>query len=127
MLKGRLIHAPCNYVHEFNEMLRPFVYRRYIDFSVIESLRKMKSLIAQEVRRKGLQDNIKLGAGGIREVEFIVQALQLIRGGREPQLQTQSLAKALAALTELGVFMTSNSSNYGKTMCCCARTISASL
>ncbi|RZF77656.1 bifunctional [glutamate--ammonia ligase]-adenylyl-L-tyrosine phosphorylase/[glutamate--ammonia-ligase] adenylyltransferase [Pseudoalteromonas sp. CO325X] len=104
MLKGRLIHAPCNYVHEFNEMLRPFVYRRYIDFSVIESLRKMKSLIAQEVRRKGLQDNIKLGAGGIREVEFIVQALQLIRGGREPQLQTQSLAKALAALTELGVF-----------------------
>ena len=61
-------------------MLRPFVFRRYIDFSVIQSLRNMKGMIAREVRRRGLTDNIKLGAGGIREIEFIVQVFQLIRG-----------------------------------------------
>ena len=60
------------------EMLRPFVYRRYLDFSAIEALRTMKQLIQQEVRRKGMADNIKLGSGGIREVEFIAQAFQLI-------------------------------------------------
>lgn len=104
MLKARLIGTPSPYWREFYDTLRPFVYRRYIDFSVIESLRKMKSLIAQEVRRKGLTDNIKLGAGGIREVEFIAQALQMIRGGREPQLRTESLLLALNALAKQGVF-----------------------
>ncbi|WP_372761028.1 bifunctional [glutamate--ammonia ligase]-adenylyl-L-tyrosine phosphorylase/[glutamate--ammonia-ligase] adenylyltransferase [Pseudoalteromonas sp.] len=99
MLKGRLIGAPNAYVDEFNQLLKPFVYRRYIDFSVIESLRKMKLMIAQEVRRKRLTNNIKLGAGGIREVEFIVQALQMVRGGREANLQTQSLLIALKQLT----------------------------
>ncbi|MBB1448211.1 bifunctional [glutamate--ammonia ligase]-adenylyl-L-tyrosine phosphorylase/[glutamate--ammonia-ligase] adenylyltransferase, partial [Pseudoalteromonas sp. SG41-6] len=99
MLKGRLIGVPNQYWDEFNQLLKPFVYRRYIDFSVIESLRKMKLMIAQEVRRKRLTNNIKLGAGGIREVEFIVQALQMVRGGREANLQTQSLLKALKELT----------------------------
>lgn len=99
MLKGRLIGTPSRYWQEFNTLLRPFVYRRYIDFSVIESLRKMKLMIAQEVRRKRLTNNIKLGGGGIREVEFIVQALQMVRGGREANLQTQSLLTALEQLT----------------------------
>ncbi len=99
MLKGRLIGTPNIYWQEFNTLLRPFVYRRYIDFSVIESLRKMKLMIAQEVRRKRLTNNIKLGGGGIREVEFIVQALQMVRGGREANLQTQSLLTALEQLT----------------------------
>ena len=58
-------------------MLRPFVFRRYIDFSVIQSLRNMKGMIAREVRRRGLKDNIKLGAGGIREIEFIVRSSSL--------------------------------------------------
>ncbi|WP_165725183.1 bifunctional [glutamate--ammonia ligase]-adenylyl-L-tyrosine phosphorylase/[glutamate--ammonia-ligase] adenylyltransferase [Pseudoalteromonas sp. SA25] len=98
MLKGRLIGTPNKYWDEFIKLLKPFVYRRYIDFSVIESLRKMKLMIAQEVRRKRLTNNIKLGAGGIREVEFIVQALQMVRGGREANLQTQSLLKALNEL-----------------------------
>ena len=98
MLKGRLIGESTKYTNEFYHLLKPFVYRRYIDFSVIESLRKMKQMIAQEVRRKRLTNNIKLGAGGIREVEFVVQALQMIRGGREANLQTQSLLKALAQL-----------------------------
>ncbi|MDQ9092304.1 bifunctional [glutamate--ammonia ligase]-adenylyl-L-tyrosine phosphorylase/[glutamate--ammonia-ligase] adenylyltransferase [Pseudoalteromonas haloplanktis] len=103
MLKGRLIGAPTRYSDEFYQLLKPFVYRRYIDFSVIESLRKMKQMIAQEVRRKRLTNNIKLGAGGIREVEFVVQALQMVRGGREANLQTQSLQKALAELENIQV------------------------
>lgn len=86
---------------ELRAMLRPFVFRRYIDFSVIQSLRNMKGMIAREVRRRGLTDNIKLGAGGIRETEFIVQVFQLIRGGREPSLQSRSLLPTLEAIDAL--------------------------
>ena len=103
MLKSRVIgleQHPDG--HELIAMLRPFVYRRYIDFSVIDSLRKMKQLISQESRRKTGATNIKLGAGGIREVEFIAQALQLIRGGREKQLQVRNLIDALARLCQSG-------------------------
>jgi len=103
MLKGRLLGEPNVYWQEFYTLLRPFVYRRYIDFSVIESLRKMKHMIAQEVRRKGLVNNIKLGGGGIREVEFIVQALQMVRGGREKALQVQSLLVAMNELERLDI------------------------
>ncbi|MCF2859000.1 bifunctional [glutamate--ammonia ligase]-adenylyl-L-tyrosine phosphorylase/[glutamate--ammonia-ligase] adenylyltransferase [Pseudoalteromonas sp. SMS1] len=103
MLKARLLGEKNPYWDEFKALIRPFVFRRYIDFSVIESLRKMKHMIAQEVRRKGLKNNIKLGAGGIREVEFIVQALQMIRGGREPDLQVPSLLSALNVLARLEV------------------------
>lgn len=83
---------------ELYQMLKPFVYRRYIDFSVLQSLRNMKGMIEREVRRRGLNNNIKLGAGGIREVEFIVQVFQLIRGGRVPALQTRSLLAALQVI-----------------------------
>ncbi|TLU67274.1 bifunctional [glutamate--ammonia ligase]-adenylyl-L-tyrosine phosphorylase/[glutamate--ammonia-ligase] adenylyltransferase [Thalassotalea litorea] len=101
MLKARLV-GNTQYHKRLSSMLRPFVYRRYIDFSVIESFRKMKLMIAQEARRKSVQDNIKLGQGGIREIEFIVQVFQLIRGGRNPQLQERNIFKALALLTEHG-------------------------
>lgn len=99
MLKARPI-GEGDYQEQLTDMLRPFVYRRYIDFSVIESLRKMKLMISQEVRRKGLKNNIKLGAGGIREVEFIVQVFQLIRGGRVKALQQRNLLTALPLLVE---------------------------
>ena len=93
MVKARIMGDNDGvYASELRAMLRPFVFRRYIDFSVIQSLRNMKGMIAREVRRRGLKDNIKLGAGGIREVEFIVQVFQLIRGGREPMLQQPTLA-----------------------------------
>ena len=82
----------------YRNVLRPFVYRRYLDFSVFESLREMKELIAREVERRELRDNVKLGPGGIREIEFIVQAFQLIRGGGKPALQTRSLLEALPLL-----------------------------
>ncbi len=80
------------------DALRPFVYRRYLDFGVFESLRGMKDLIAREVERRELQQNVKLGPGGIREIEFIVQAFQLLRGGSTPRLQTRSLLEALPQL-----------------------------
>jgi glutamate-ammonia-ligase adenylyltransferase len=80
------------------DALRPFVYRRYLDFGVFESLRGMKDLIAREVERRELQQNVKLGPGGIREIEFIVQAYQLLRGGSTPRLQTRSLLDALPQL-----------------------------
>ncbi|WP_394244046.1 bifunctional [glutamate--ammonia ligase]-adenylyl-L-tyrosine phosphorylase/[glutamate--ammonia-ligase] adenylyltransferase [Vibrio astriarenae] len=86
---------------ELRKMLRPFVFRRYIDFSAIQSLRRMKSMITSEVRRRGLSNNIKLGAGGIREVEFIAQVFQLIRGGREPGLRGRGLLETLDAIDEL--------------------------
>ncbi|HEY6131756.1 MAG TPA: bifunctional [glutamate--ammonia ligase]-adenylyl-L-tyrosine phosphorylase/[glutamate--ammonia-ligase] adenylyltransferase, partial [Halioglobus sp.] len=80
----------------------PFVYRRYVDFGVIESLRGMKQMINTEVRRRGLQDNVKLGHGGIREVEFIAQCFQLIRGGRDLGLQQRELLAVLVECVTLG-------------------------
>lgn len=80
--------------------LRPFVYRRYLDYNAFESLRDMKQLIAMEVKSKGLQNNIKLGAGGIREIEFFGQIFQLIRGGVEPELQRRGIRTILRHLME---------------------------
>ena len=78
--------------------MRPFVYRRYLDFGVFESLREMKALIEKEVARRDLADHVKLGPGGIREIEFIVQAFQLIRGGQDRRMQTPSLLAVLPQL-----------------------------
>jgi len=105
MLKARVlptIDGESKYHQELSSLLRPFVYRRYIDFSVIDSLRRMKSMISQEVRRKQLINNIKLGAGGIREIEFIVQVFQLIRGGRVKELQQRRLLTVLPELVIAG-------------------------
>jgi len=85
------------------ETLRPFVYRRYLDYTAFAGLREMKTLIDAEVARKDLSDHLKLGPGGIREIEFIVQLLQLIRGGREPSLRERGLLPALAACERLGL------------------------
>ena len=82
--------------------LRPFVYRRYLDFGVFESLREMKQKITAEVRRKKLQDNIKLGSGGIREIEFFGQMFQLIRGGVLPALQQPAIQTILETLGKEG-------------------------
>jgi len=104
MVKARLMGGDQDaYSTELRQTLKPFVFRRYIDFSVIQSLRNMKSMIAREVRRRGLRDNIKLGAGGIREIEFITQVFQLIRGGREVSLQGRSLLPTLQAVGTLGL------------------------
>lgn len=102
MIKARVVAGDQAAGAQLLEMLRPFVYRRYLDFSAIEALRTMKQLIQQEVRRKGMADNIKLGSGGIREVEFIAQAFQLIHGGRDLSLQQRPLLKVLATLEGQG-------------------------
>ncbi|PWC13822.1 bifunctional [glutamate--ammonia ligase]-adenylyl-L-tyrosine phosphorylase/[glutamate--ammonia-ligase] adenylyltransferase [Brenneria corticis] len=104
MVKARLLGGMDDaYSQELRSTLRPFVFRRYIDFSVIQSLRNMKGMIAREVRRRDLRDNIKLGAGGIREIEFITQVFQLIRGGRESGLQERALLPTLRHIGELGL------------------------
>ena len=101
MVKAKILGDQQDpYTKELYQMLKPFVYRRYIDFSVLQSLRNMKSMIEREVRRRGLTNNIKLGAGGIREIEFIVQVFQLIRGGRVVGLQTRSLLTALQVIEQ---------------------------
>ncbi|SEM86147.1 glutamate-ammonia-ligase adenylyltransferase [Pseudomonas sp. ok272] len=102
MIKARVVAGDQVAGAQLLDMLRPFVYRRYLDFSAIEALRTMKQLIQQEVRRKGMADNIKLGAGGIREVEFIAQAFQLIHGGRDLSLQQRPLLKVLSTLEGQG-------------------------
>ncbi len=100
-VKARPVTAADRYAEIRTAALGPFVYRRYLDYGVFESLREMKALIEREVERRELAGHIKLGPGGIREIEFIVQAFQLIRGGRERRLQTTSLLQALATLGEL--------------------------
>jgi [glutamine synthetase] adenylyltransferase / [glutamine synthetase]-adenylyl-L-tyrosine phosphorylase len=89
---------------QLKERLRPFVYRKYLDFAAFEGLREMKLLVDQQVKRTGMADNIKLGPGGIREIEFLVQLEQLIRGGRDPRLRATGTLPAIAALTQACVF-----------------------
>ena len=102
MIKARPVAGPKAASRELMELLRPFVYRRYLDFGAFESLRNLKEQIVREVERKGMQDNIKLGPGGIREIEFIAQAFQLVRGGRQPLLQERNVLVVLEALAVLG-------------------------
>ncbi len=101
-IKGRAVAGDLAAGETLLQRLHPFVYRRYLDFGAFESLRAMKQMISQEVTRKGMQANIKLGRGGIREVEFFGQMFQLIRGGVTPALQRRRIRTVLAALARLG-------------------------
>ncbi|MEF3169530.1 MAG: bifunctional [glutamate--ammonia ligase]-adenylyl-L-tyrosine phosphorylase/[glutamate--ammonia-ligase] adenylyltransferase [Deltaproteobacteria bacterium] len=87
----------------FLEDMRPFVYRRYLDFGAFDAIRDMKGMIAKEARKKGLLDNIKLGSGGIREIEFLCQTFQLIHGGRDPGLRARAVLHILPALADRGL------------------------
>lgn len=89
-----------------HHVLRPFVFRKYLDFGVFESLRAMKGMIEREVERRELQSNVKLGSGGIREIEFIAQVFQLLRGGNVPVLRERSLVPILHALVSQGLLET---------------------
>jgi glutamate-ammonia-ligase adenylyltransferase len=97
-VKARLLTGQAFAPDVFDYLLTPFVYRKYLDYGVFDSLRQMKRLIAQEVARKDMAENIKLGPGGIREIEFIAQAFQLVRGGRRPELRARPLLAALPQL-----------------------------
>ncbi|MDH5369666.1 MAG: bifunctional [glutamate--ammonia ligase]-adenylyl-L-tyrosine phosphorylase/[glutamate--ammonia-ligase] adenylyltransferase, partial [Gammaproteobacteria bacterium] len=100
MVKVRVVAGDYAQGAELLSMIRPFVYRRYLDFGAYESLRELKAMITQEVKRKGMKNNVKLGGGGIREVEFIAQVFQLIRGGRDTDLQERRVLFVLDCLAE---------------------------
>lgn len=102
LIKARIVAGDKPAGKELLARLRPFVYRRYLDFSAFDALRAMKVQINKQVRRKGLKQDIKLGPGGIREVEFILQAIQLVHGGRDERLQEPSLYKAMDVTIEAG-------------------------
>jgi glutamate-ammonia-ligase adenylyltransferase len=97
-VKARAVTNQAGYAQLFRSAIQPFVYRRYLDFGVFDSLREMKALIERDVQRRELADHIKLGDGGIREIEFIVQSFQLLRGGQDRRLQTTALRPALTLL-----------------------------
>jgi glutamate-ammonia-ligase adenylyltransferase len=101
MIKARICAGDRDAGEAFLKGLRPFVYRRYIDFGALQALREMKALINTEVARAELHDDVKRGRGGIREIEFIAQMFQLIRGGREPALRVRPTCEVLLALEAL--------------------------
>lgn len=101
-IKARPVAGDVQAGEQLLDMLQPFVYRRYLDYGMIAALREMKAMINAEVVRKNLQDDIKRGSGGIREIEFIGQAFQLMRGGREPALQDRGIRSVLSKLATFG-------------------------
>jgi len=103
MIKSRAVCGLPEDRAELESLLKPFVYRRYLDYGAYESLRELKKRIAAQVRQKGMEQNIKLGPGGIREIEFIGQAFQLVRGGRELLLQQRPIMDVLNALETLAL------------------------
>ena len=97
-IKARVVAGDKIGAENLMERLNPFIYRRYLDYGVFESIRNMKEQISLEVRRKGLENNVKLGPGGIREIEFFGQIFQLLRGGVTPSLQNRRILKILNTL-----------------------------
>ena len=102
MVKARPIAGEPSDARAMETILQPFVYRRYLDYRAFGELRVLKEKITQELRRNDRLDNIKLGPGGIREIEFIGQAFQLIRGGRDKALQDRRILHVLGALAQHG-------------------------
>ena len=97
-IKGRVVTGDRG--PELMELVRPFVYRRHLDYSAFASMRDLHRQIKQEVARRDIAGNIKLGPGGIREIEFTAQLFQLIRGGRHPELRRQATLAVLPVLAE---------------------------
>ncbi|MDO1510861.1 MULTISPECIES: bifunctional [glutamate--ammonia ligase]-adenylyl-L-tyrosine phosphorylase/[glutamate--ammonia-ligase] adenylyltransferase [unclassified Neisseria] len=98
--KGRVVTPHANSIRA---LVRPFVFRKYLDFNAYEGMRGLHRQIRSEVNRKGMADNVKLGAGGIREIEFIAQIFQLIRGGQVRALQLKGTQETLLKLAELNM------------------------
>jgi len=103
LIKARPVAGDADQGAQLLRQLRPFVYRRYIDYGSVEALQEMHSSVLEDAQRRDRLDDLKRGPGGIREIEFLVQCFQLLRGGREPGLQTPSLGLALAEIARLGL------------------------
>lgn len=101
LIKARPVAGDLMAGQQLLDILKPFVYRRYIDFGAIEALHDMHQNVREDALRRDRLGDIKRGPGGIREIEFLVQTFQLLRGGREPDLQTTSLFKAANSLQKL--------------------------
>jgi glutamate-ammonia-ligase adenylyltransferase len=104
-VKARAVTGGPVDIAALDAIVRPFVYRRYLDFGVIDAIRTMHAQIRAEVNRQERlhperSHNVKLGRGGIREIEFLAQVFQLIRGGRDPALRERSTRKTLRLLAE---------------------------
>ncbi len=102
LIKARVVAGDQSAGNQLLVRLNPFIYRRYLDYGAFESLREMKRMISVDVQRKGMQRNIKLGPGGIREIEFFGQVFQLIRGGVIPELQERNIQRVLEWLARNG-------------------------
>ncbi len=99
-IKGRVVIGSQGGI---TQLLKPFVFRKYLDFGAFASMRDLKIQIQRDVVKKGLEDNIKLGRGGIREIEFIAQVFQLIRGGQDASLQVRPTLQVLQLLKDKGL------------------------
>jgi glutamate-ammonia-ligase adenylyltransferase len=99
-IKARVINSDD---HGLSRVVRPFVFRKYLDFGAFAAMRALHTQIRAEVARRDLADHVKLGPGGIREIEFIAQVFQLLRGGREPALQLRPTLAVLDALAGRGL------------------------
>ncbi|MGI4858770.1 MAG: bifunctional [glutamate--ammonia ligase]-adenylyl-L-tyrosine phosphorylase/[glutamate--ammonia-ligase] adenylyltransferase [Janthinobacterium lividum] len=100
--------AHCRLAVQLDALVRPFVYRRYLDFGVIDAIRSLHEQIGQEARRRAslrpeLADDVKLGRGGIREIEFGAQVFQLVRGGQDAGLRVRPTLQVLARAAERGL------------------------
>jgi len=98
-IKARAVSGSAADQKALQAIVRPFVYRKYLDYGTLEAMRRLHAEVRRDVARRELADHVKLGPGGIREIEFIVQALQLIRGGRDPELTVQPTLSALELLS----------------------------
>lgn len=126
-LKGRVVSAPVfaspaefeAQVAALADLVRPFVYRKYLDFGAIQALTELHAMIRAETERRaaGREEralNVKLGRGGIREIEFIAQTFQVMRGGRELRLRARQTLATLTAMAELGLMAADEAQRLGE-------------
>jgi glutamate-ammonia-ligase adenylyltransferase len=118
-IKARFVSGSDSDRQLLQDIVRPFVFRKYLDYGTIEAMRRLHAEVRRDVERRELAEHVKLGPGGIREIEFIAQALQLVRGGRDPELTARPTlavldllgrkrllpAEAVAELSEAYVFL----------------------
>jgi glutamate-ammonia-ligase adenylyltransferase len=102
-IKGRALSGATELVRELEGTVRPFVFRKYLDYGTLEAMRRLHAEVRRDVERRELSNHVKLGPGGIREIEFVAQALQLIRGGRDPELTVRPTLQVLSLLSGKGL------------------------
>jgi glutamate-ammonia-ligase adenylyltransferase len=102
-IKARSLTGSRDFQARLQDVVRPFVYRKYLDYGALAAMRRLHAEVRREVARRDLAEHVKLGPGGIREIEFIVQALQLVRGGRDPELAVRPTLEALAVFSRKGI------------------------